>query len=305
MSTGMAPASTGGAPASTGSAPASTGGGSTGVASSSAAAFMGWGDGWRDRMAGGDQKELARLQRFQSPEDVYKSFRSMETKQSSGELRSTLPKDAPPEQVALWRAENGIPAKFEDYKINMPEGRTAPKEDDAFLNTFRKSAHAANYTQAQMDAAVGSFYAEVDRQESTVSEAHKRAEMATEDELRKEWGQDYRTNKAMAEALLARAPAGFRDRFMNGYLEDHTPIKASAESWKWLVQMEREINPFSTVVPAGEANVATAQARLAELKKLMANDKSEYWKGPKADALQAEYRALSAGVEKVKAKQAA
>jgi hypothetical protein len=91
---------------------------------------------------------------------------------------------------------------------------------------------------------------------------------ATEDKLRQEWGADYRTNKAMAEALLARAPAGFRDRFMNGYLADHTPIKADpAESWKWLVQMEREINPAATVVPGATGDLGkTIEAELTDLR---------------------------------------
>ena len=190
------------------------------------------------------------------------------------------------------------------HKVNMPQGRTAPKEDDAFLNAFRKSAHEANFTQAQMDAAVGSFYAEVDRQESTVSEAHKRAEMATEDELRKEWGQDYRTNKAMAEALLARAPAGFRDRFMNGYLEDHTPIKASPDSWKWLVQMEREINPAATVMPGAGGDLGkTIEAEIIEIQKHMAkHGQPPYYKGPESEKMKARYRDLLTAQEKLKAK---
>lgn len=278
--------------ASTGGAP---GGASTGMAESStgAAAFMGWGDDWRRRIAGENQDELKRLERFQGPENIYQSYRELEKRLSAGELKPTLKKDATPEEVARWRQEAGIPTKPEEYKITMPAGRKPPAEDDAFLNSFLKGAHEANFTQGQVDQAIKSFYAEVDRQEQTISEAEKAAEQATEDALRKEWGQDYRPNKAMAEALLDRAPAGFRDRFMNGYLADHTPIKASPEAWKWLVQMEREINPAATVVPGASGDVGkTITAELTELKMLMANQDSKYWKGPESEALQERYRQL-------------
>ena len=298
-------ASTGGGQASTGAgstgAPASTGSG----ASSTGAQSMGWGDDWRTRLSGGNADELKRLERFQGPENIYHSYRELEKRMSAGELRTVLPKNASAEEAARWRQENGIPAKPEEYKITMPAGREPPKEDDVFLKSFLKSAHEANYTQPQVDQAIAAFYAEVDRQTTSISEAERAAEQATEDKLRQEWGADYRTNKAMAEALLTRAPAGFRDRFMNGYLADHTPIKASPEAWKWLVQMEREINPAATVVPGAGGDVGkTIAAELIDLKKLMADGNSKYWKGPEAEQLQARYRQLLEADAKLKAKAA-
>lgn len=265
------------------------GGGSTGpagsgsTAGSTGTATGGWGDDWRQRLAGGDAEELRRLERFQGPENVYRSYRELEARMSRGELKPVLPKDATPEEQARWRTEAGIPAKPEDYKITLPEGRKPPAEDDAFLNAFKKSAHEANYTQAQVDQAVRAFYSEVDRQEQAMTAAEKAAETAAEDALRKDWGNDYRTNKNMAEALLARAPAGFRDRFMNGYLADRTPIRASPDAWKWLVQMEREINPAATVVPNTGGDIGkTIEAEIAELKRQMAAPKGsadykKYW----------------------------
>lgn len=292
-------ASTGSGDVSTG-APASTGGGgSTGDAFS-------WGDGWRSHIAAGttdSEKELKRLERFEGPDQIYRSWREMENLKATGQLRSVLPEKATEEEITQWRKDNAIPAKPEDYKITMPEGRDKPPEDDAFLKGFLKSAHEQNYTQEQVDGAFNSFYAEVDRQQEAVTESEKKLEAATEDQLRKDWGEDYRTNKAMAEALLARAPEGFRDKFMNGYLEDQTPIKASAESWKWLVQMEREINPAATVVPGQTGDLGKAVAvEIVELKKLMSDTNSKYWKGPEADKLQSRYRQLIAAQENMKAK---
>jgi hypothetical protein len=294
--------STGGA--STGAEPSTGGAGST-AASTGAAAFMGWNDGWRHEMAKSStdpEKELKQLERYESPTDVWRKARGLERKMSAGELRAALPQNPTSEELTRWRADNGIPSKPEDYKITMPDGKAAPEEDDDFLIAFRKSAHDSNYTQAQFDRAVATFYSEVDRQQQLIGEAEEKAVQDCEEKLRTEWGpQDYRVNKAMAEALLARAPQGFRDRFMNGTLHGGVPIRASVEAWKWLVQMEREINPAATVLPGGTGDLGkTIDAEIADLKKMMANSNGDYWKGPKAESLQARYRDLVEAKHKLK-----
>ena len=140
-----------------------------------------------------------------------------------------------------------------------------------------------------------------------MTEAEKMLEQQAEDKLRQEWGADYRTNKAMAEGLLARAPAGFRDRFMNGYLSDRSPIRASVDAWKWLVQIEREINPAATVVPGAHGDVAkTITEEIKQFKQWMgapqgSTDWKKYWGD---EAAQARYRELLAADEKLKAKAA-
>jgi hypothetical protein len=251
------------------------------------------------------EKDTAQLARYESPEQIWKKTRELERKMSSGEYRSQLPKDARPDEVAKWRVENNIPLKAEDYKINMPAGQKPPAEDDAFLKGFLKTAHDSHYTQPQVDSAINSFYAEVDRQRQVIGEQEKVSTEKCEDALRLAWGNDYRPNKAMEEALLARAPAGFRDRFFNGYLADGTKISASPEAHKWLVQMEREINPAATVLPAsGPAAGQNLETELAGLKKMMGDDNSAYWKGPDASKNQARYRALVDAEGKMKAKAA-
>ena len=299
-----APQSTGGTPQSTGGTPQSTGG----SPQSSAAQFLGWGDGWRDRLAAGStdvEKDRKQLERYESPEQIWKKARELERKLSSGEMRSTLPKDATAAEVAAWRKDNGVPEKPEDYKVNLPAGAKPPAQDDAFLKAFLKSAHEANYTQAQVDKAMTSFYSEIERQAQVVTEEVKKAMDACEDTLRKEWGGDYRANKAMAENCLARAPQGFKDRFMNGQLEDGTPIKASTDAWKWIVQLEREANPAATVVPAagGEPGKAIAE-EIAQIKTWMAAPKNspegkKYWGDEK---MQERYRQLLGAEERLKAK---
>ena len=296
----------GGAPASTGGAPSTGMPGSTGMPSSTGAAAIGWGDDWRTRMAGGNADEAKRLERFQGPENVFRSYRELESRVSSGELRPMLKKDATAEEIKRWRTDWGIPETAQGYKVNAPQGVDI-KADDAFLNAFLTRAHAANYTQAQVDEAIASYYAEVDRQIGAIGEDEAEAERRTEDQLCQEWAADYRTHKALAESLLSRAPADFVEKFRKGYLSDHTPIRASPEMWKWLVQLEREINPAATVLPGASGDLGkTIEGELTELRKQMSAPKGspehdKYWK----QGGEARYRELLEAQAKMKERSAA
>ena len=92
-----------------------------------------WPDDWRGRLAGKDADALKRLNRFQSPEGVYKSWRSLEQRLSAGEIKSALPKDASDEQVAEWRKENGLPEKPDGYQLTRVIGREWTEADKPLL----------------------------------------------------------------------------------------------------------------------------------------------------------------------------
>ena len=265
-----------------------------------------WNDGWRNQMALGStdlEKDLKQLERYESPEQVWRKARELEAKFSSGDVRTRLPDEPSDKELAQWRKDNAVPATPADYAVNMPEGRDKPPDDDAFLKAMLESMHNSNATQAQVDATISTFYQQVDMNIEAGTEADQKTGAATEDLLRKDWGEDYRVNKSIAEANLSRAPEGFRDRFLSGRMEDGTLNRNDPDIWKWLVQNEREINPMASIVPGAQGDGGKAAAdELIELKALMANDRSEYYKGPKAEGHQARYRELIEGQRQVKEK---
>ena len=300
-----------------GGTPASTAGSIQSTGGSTAAAIMGWGDDWRQRLVAGStdaDRDLAQLGRYESPEQIWRKARELEKRMSSGELKSALKAGASADEVARWRQENGIPSEAKAYKVNLPanvkDGAKVMEEDKEFLDAFLGSAHQANFTQAQVDTALAGYYAEVDRQERNLTEAEAAAVQKTDQMLKQEWGADYTLNKNLAESFLSRAPAGFKDRFWNGYLADHMPIRASPDMWKWLVQVEREINPAATVVTSSSANLGqTVEAELSQFRAWMAAPKGspeyqKYWGDEKAQERYRQLLTAQEGLSK-KAKQAA
>ena len=255
----------------------------------------------RTDYAKGDEKLLKRLERYSSEEAVIDALIAAQNKIATGGLKSPLPKDPTPEQVADWRRENGIPEKPEDYEITLPEGRTLGEADAAFVDDFIASAaHATNMTPEQASAAVAWYQ---DAQERELAARHQMDAEITQEAtatLRAEWGSEMQLNKNMISGLLDAAPEGVKDGILGGRLADGTPIVSDVKVLRWLANIAREVNPVATVVPGSSGNAAQAiESELASIQKLMGDHKSDYWKGPQAEKMQSRYRELISVQEKM------
>jgi hypothetical protein len=254
-----------------------------------------WSDDWRDKMAGGDPKEAKRLERFASPKEVFKSYRAFETRLSSGELKSILPKDAKPEQVSAWRKENGIPDDIKGYE--MPDAvKIEEAVDKQLVEKVLGGLHAQGASKEQAKAALASIFAFRDEVTIQQSEEDANAKRAAEDELRVEWGGNYRANANAMENMLASAPAGVRDWLATARGADGKLLTANPDAIRWFVQTARELNPTGTVVPAGGDQAASITSELGQLREKM-KDRKAWNSDPK---LQERYMALLGAQEKLK-----
>lgn len=269
---------------------------STGDDGKGAPAGSAWREDWRDAMAAADPASRQRLERMQSPEAVWTSYRALEQKLSSGEYKPTLPADAKPEEVAAWRTANGIPDKPEGYLEKLPAGLVIGDADLPVVQDFLAVAHADNATPKQAHNFIQWHYKNQEAQGAKQAEADTAYLAATEDALRAEWGPEYRANQTATVALIQTlAPKGVLEK-LNGARMDGgggRMLLADADVMRFMAGLAREINPAATVVPGAGASAGAGIAeRKQAMEKMMGDRGSEYWKGPKAAAMQAEYRQL-------------
>ena len=310
---GGAPNSTG-APAST-DAPAGTSASSSASSTAGVASTMGssgqgstftatagstgsinfkWGDGWREAIAAGDPKVLQRLGRFNSPEDMWRSYTALEARMSSGEFKTALKADATDAEKAAWRKDNGIPEEAKGYDLKFDDGTVIGEEDMPVVGKFLEIAHKNNLSNAQVKDTLAWYYTMAEAQTEERATQDTAIAREAQDKLRDKWGTDYRPNINSVHSLLDGAPAGLKDLILNGRLADGTPIGSSVSALEWLANMSRQLNPAGTVVPAGTVNVGQAiTSELEKLTKMMGNRNSEYWKGPKAAQNQARFLELT------------
>lgn len=268
-----------------------------------AAAPADWPEDWRDKLAGDDAKLLKQLGRMGSPADLFKSYRAMQAKMSSGEMKAALPENPTDAELAEWREANGVPAKAEDYLTSLPEGVVLGDEDKALAGEFAAQMHEANAPASFVQQAIAWQRQAAEKQAEAQAEADRAHKDAAVDELRAEWGAEFRANLNSAKNMVeAMAPdmgedGSFFDLVMGGRTNDGKIMGNDPRVMKFFAAMARELNPAGTVVPGDSGSQAKSiDAEIEEIKGVMRTDRARYNKDEK---MQARYRDLLSAKEKL------
>lgn len=241
-----------------------------------------WPADWREKASAGDEKKLAKLSRYASPQAVADALLAAQAK--LGEKGTRLPKDATPEQVSAWRQENGIPEDPKKYDLKL-DGVDL-EQDKALVDAFLTSAHASNMTGDQVKASLKTYYEMVDSARQARVTQDSDLQVKAEDELRAEWGADYRRNINLVTNLLGDE---LKDKVLLGRLSDGTPIGSSPEMLRFLTSIALERNPTGVITPSGVTNEATIDSEIAKIEDTMRKNRSAYNKDEK---MQERYRQL-------------
>lgn len=252
-------------------------------------------DTWRETYAGDDEAKLAKLSRYASPNAAFDAMIAAQSKISSGEFKSTapFPEKGTDEEKTTWRSENGIPESADKYDLELADGLVIGDDDKPIIDGFLEAAHGANMSPANAKAAVEWYYGNQEKQAEARHDQDETIRTETEDTLRAEWGDEYRANVNRIDGLLDMAPEDVKDNIMNARFPDGTPLASDPGALKFLIDMALQVNPATTLVPGAGDNINGAIAdEITEIESKMAIKTSEYWKGPKAEKMQARYREL-------------
>ena len=262
-----------------------------------------WPDDWQSRLAKGDSKLAARFQRYASPEAMAEALIAAQNRISSGELKTALPKDPKPDELAAWRKENGIPETPDKYDLKFDDGLVIGDDDKPIIDGFLKAAHERNMTPEQAKGAIGWYYEEQKRLSDERANRDEQQRQTALDALNAEWGGNFRRNINMVDGLLTRFPEDVRDLFKGGRLADGTAILNHPQVVRALASIALEVNPAGTLVPNGTSDpMKSVETRIGEIETQMRKDRVAYNKDEK---LQAEYRELLGAREKLKERTAA
>lgn len=244
-----------------------------------------WAPDWRDKMANGDEKARKQLDRYASPMDVWTKARALEQRMTSGELRSTLPKDANEDQVKAWRAENGIPDTADKYEIKMRDGLVIGENDKPIVDEFLKSAHAANFTAAQASAATQWYFEQRELQAKAQAELDAKQATEGEDILRAEFGGEYRKNMNLVTGLLSMFPKEAANGLMNGRTASGKPFMNDPDVIRGLLDLAKMVNPTGTPMTGGEEGMAkSVDEEIKAIEARMVTDRAGYDKDEKQQA---------------------
>lgn len=243
-----------------------------------------WADDWRQRMAEGigaaaDEKLMKRLERFSSPADILKFALNAEKKISSGEYKRALGKDASPEEIAAWKAENGVPEKPGDYLADL-EGLVIGEEDREGIDAILAHAAKANIPKQYVQEIIKAYDGVREQNMQAIAEEDSRFAREAEDKLRAEWGGEYRMNQNAVKNFAIQAfGEEMAEEVFNARLPDGTLFGNHPALNMAFASLARELNPASTLLPAGTSNSLSAlEDEIKAIETQMRTDRAGYFK---------------------------
>lgn len=231
-------------------------------------------------MSGGNAETRKWLDRFASPHNVTKAALEARRKIGSGEYLKARPEvdgTTPEGKAALdeWRAQAGIPKSHEEY---LPKDFKIDDDAKPGVDSFLKKMHEADAPPTAVKAALEWRNAFLAEQAAQIAERDRANVAKAEDELRDEWGGDYRGNLTGIHTLLdSHGAKGLKEKFLGARYPDGTRFGDDPDTLRFLEAVSREINPQGTIAPVGGSDLGKSlDKEISDIEATMGTD--AYWK---------------------------
>ncbi len=269
-------------------------------------------DSWREDLAGGDKAFRKTLDRFDSPAALAKAYKELTARLSSGDLKATKPPpdNATPEQLAAWRAEQGLPQSATAYVdgLQLGDGTVTGKAEKTLLASFADEALKGRWTADQYNRAVRWYFDMQDRLAAHRDQADAAFKHEASADLMREWGHDYATHRnAIAQFFDRSFPEDFREALLAARLPDGGVLANHPTFNRAILEVAKSINPSGAMLPnAAGGGPSHMESRVAEIegKYMRAPHGSDlwksYWTGDSGARMQQEYRGLLAAREQTR-----
>jgi len=299
------------APVETGSAPDSNAGTIT-QNNEAVPAPQTWSDNWRYEILGSDQatvandenlsKEYKQLERYGSPQDVWKKTRSLEQEFSKREPRIEKSEGMSDEQLKNWRTQEGIPATSKDYNLDFESGLVIGDADKPFVDSMLEYAHQHDISESAMKPMVEWFFTDREAQDTDWQQKSSEFRENNMRQLSAEWAGDYKGRINAIGELFVDNP-DLHDKIMKSIGSDGFPIGDDIEIVKWASELAMRLNPTATIVLPGGESGESIESRITEIEGWMhSSDTTTREKYFRSDAVQQEYERLLEAKEKLDAR---
>ena len=218
-------------------------------------------DDWRAQMAGEDEGKLKRLERYTDPSKFFDSSFQAHDKLRAGENNGARPAEgATDEQIAEWRTANSIPADGK-YDLSLEDGMELSDSDRAIMESVMPVALAGNVSSEALSAMTSAFMAGRQGEVDSIIAQDGMDKQTSDQLLRENWKGDYDVNTQMVTNLINREmPADQVEAFMTA--RDGGTGKGVFNNpavMQMFANIERQLNPMSTIPGGGENASNTAQ----------------------------------------------
>lgn len=262
-----------------------------------------WPSDWHDKMASGDDKLLSEVKRYASPKELAKALVASKQKIREGVQPKQLSDNPTEAELKEYREALGIPEKPDGYKLELSDGRTLGDADKPLVDEFLKSMHGKHIPPKMVNEAVNAFFDMRDKEIEQLQTKQAEQRQRTEDDLRAEYGENYRRNLNQVTAMLEQfGSKEIADKLIGATLADGSVIGNDPDVVRFLVKLAHELNPTATVVPNDSPGALSAiEDEIGKIENMMRDNppgsKDAYFRD---EAKQKRYRDLITAREKSK-----
>lgn len=255
-----------------------------------------WPENWKDVIVGPDKDSTKLLDNINDPRQIWKSYRELQVKLSQKNAAPAKPTTDDPEKLAAWREAVGLPKDETGYQLAETVAKRFGDPDKPNIDLFAKGAFKRDIPPAMFNAGLDIYADMVEENVQRLAATDKKLYNDCQDELRQEWGTDFRTNSALALQAAKELTPGidwfeYRDPITGTRLGDNpAAVKRFAGLGKLI---------FGDAAFAGEDNTKVTTNRMAEIRALQGDTNSAYYtdggvlKKELFDLVQAEERATA------------
>ena len=251
-----------------------------------------WPKEWRELFAGDDKKRIAKVARYSDPGKVLDALVAVETDLHSGRYIKKLPTHYTDEELSEFRKANNIPDKPDGYDTDLGNGIVWGEADKPHIDDFTRYAHENNMTPDEVKRGLGWWAQYQETLLAKQDEADTIAMQEAATTLRAKWGGEETKNKNFLKTVLDQQE-GLYSGMLNARMPNGRRLGDSPEALDFLVKKFAEADPYARELPGnGQDPAKTVEKEMADIKAMMGNKESKYWKGPESAAIQERYRNL-------------
>jgi hypothetical protein len=251
-------------------------------------------DDWREKLAAGNDKLLARLKRYKSLDAAVLAGFSAQDKIRSGDYKAKLSDNPSEDELKEYRAAHGIPEAPSGYEIPAVPGHQWTDADKPGLAAFTERMHKINAPPSFVAEAAVWYKESVEAAKAAAEEARMAKDQgdrqAVEDALRARLGGEYRPSINLFKRLLSDAevfPEGMAEKIASARFDDGTRLINDPAMADFFIGMARE-RYGDTAFISGDAKAQMASVE-EQARTIMKTDFDRYiregWDKKLADVL--------------------
>lgn len=231
-------------------------------------------DDVRDQIAGEDKDLRKLLGRYTSVKTLAQALKNAQGKIAKGPEKREMPDPTDAKAMAEWRKAEGIPDDPSGYELPETVKSRLTDADKPLISSFAEYAHKRGAKPDAVNLATEWYFDTMEAMDGERIAQDNEAKSKAEEELRADWGSEYKANLRLAASMVESIPGVGKD-WSNARLPDGRRLGDIPDFVIWAAEQGRQT--FGDAAFVSDDSQARHNNRRAEIEGIMKTDINRYY----------------------------